>query len=496
MTNVISRWAVAPFVAAAAVGFSIASIVPASANPTLVVDVASGRVLKSTQASDLWYPASLTKLMTTYLVFQEIKAGRLALDTPLKVSARAAAEKPSKIGVKPGTEVTVDNALKMMLVKSANDIAVVLAEGVSGSVEAFVARMNATAQSIGMYDSYFANPNGMPDDRARTSARDLAVLARSLIVDFSPYRGYFEIGSIQLGKRTFQNTNGLVGRYPGSTGMKTGFICASGFNVVATAQQGNRELLTVVLGAPSAVQRTIQAAELFDAGFAQWGGGGPTVDSLPRASQAAPANLYDEVCGKNRGAYLVDDDNAAPVSASAGDGGSLANFFSSGQRVNGAAAVRGSSPNRLGPREKFVPLAVFIGRTPGAEPDPTAVAETVKPKSAKASRQAAKTDVTGKTNAAGRKQIEISRSGKGAPAAQATAFAPVEQPSGSASGVLQKAIKPAKKPASADKATAAKATGAKATGGKATEVKAAPAPRPAAKGNAKPKPLSLTPGKD
>jgi D-alanyl-D-alanine carboxypeptidase len=486
MTNVISRWAVASLVAVGAAGISIASITPASANPTLVVDVASGRVLRSSQASDLWYPASLTKLMTTYLVFQEIKAGRLALDTPLKVSARAAAEKPSKIGVRPGSEITVDNALKMMLVKSANDIAVVLAEGVSGSVEAFVARMNQTAQSIGMYDSYFANPNGMPDDRARTSARDLAVLARSLIVDFAPYRGYFEIGSIQLGKRTFQNTNGLVGRYPGSTGMKTGFVCASGFNVVATAQQGNRELLTVVLGAPSAVQRTIQAAELFDAGFSQWSGGGQSVDSLPRAAQTEPINLYDAICGKNRAANLVDDDNAGPVSASASDGGSLAGFFSSGQRMNGAAAVRGSSPNRLAPREKFVPLAVFIGRTPGAEPDPAAVAETAKPKSAKTTKQAVK------TNATGRKQIEISRSGKGVPAAGATAFAPVEQPSGSASGALQKAIKPAKKVVPADKATAAKASAP------------TPAPRPAAKAkpeassksNAKTKPLSLNSGKD
>ncbi|MCO5078276.1 MAG: D-alanyl-D-alanine carboxypeptidase [Chelatococcus sp.] len=488
----ISRWAVASLVAVGGTGISIASIAPASANPTLVVDVASGRVLQSSQASDLWYPASLTKLMTTYLVFQEIKAGRLGLETPLKVSARAAAEKPSKIGVRPGSEITVDNALKMMLVKSANDIAVVLAEGVSGSVEAFVARMNQTAQSIGMYDSYFANPNGMPDDRARTSARDLAVLARSLIVDFAPYRGYFEIGSIQLGKRTFQNTNGLVGRYPGSTGMKTGFVCASGFNVVATAQQGNRELLTVVLGAPSAVQRTIQAAELFDAGFSQWSGSGQSVDSLPRAAQTAPVNLYNEICGKNRAPYLVDDDNAAPVSASASDGGSLASFFSSGQRVNGAAAVRGSSPNRLAPREKFVPLAVFVGRTPGAEPDPAAaVAEAAKAKSAKTTKQAAK------TNATGRKQIEISRSGKGVPAASATAFAPVEQPGGSASGALQKAIKPAKKTAPADKAATTKAT-TKTTSAKA----AAPTPRPAAKaeptakGTAKNKPLSLNSGKD
>ena len=151
-----------------------------------------------------------------------------------------------------GTQVTVDNALKMMMVKSANDMAVLLAEGVDGSVENFADDMTRTAHRIGMTQSNFVNPNGLPADGQIVSARDMAILARALIRDFPEYDFYWHIPAIKYGRRIVRNYNTLLGRYPGADGMKTGFICASGFNLVATATRNGKALIAVVLGSPSA----------------------------------------------------------------------------------------------------------------------------------------------------------------------------------------------------------------------------------------------------
>src|SRR5262249_34123148 len=160
-----------------------------------------------------------------------------------------ASQAPSKIGFKPGTQITVDNALKILMVKSANDMAVVLAEGTAGSVEGFAAEMMQTSRNLGMTQSSWVNPNGLPADEQISSARDLAILARSLIHDFPEYDMYWNIPAIQLGKRVMRNYNTLIGRYEGADGMKTGFICASGFNLVASATRNNKRLIAVVLGA-------------------------------------------------------------------------------------------------------------------------------------------------------------------------------------------------------------------------------------------------------
>ena len=159
-----------------------------------------------------------------------------------------------------------------MMVKSANDIAYVIAEGVGGDVETFVGMMNAEAQRLGMRDSHFTNPNGWHDPDQQVSARDLAILAMALMREFPDYSDYWNTASVQLGKQVLNNTNGLVGRYSGIGGMKTGFVCASGFNVVATATRGGRTLIAVVLGALSGTERTVKAAQLLDDGFSKWGG--------------------------------------------------------------------------------------------------------------------------------------------------------------------------------------------------------------------------------
>ncbi|CAN0445534.1 unnamed protein product, partial [Phaeothamnion confervicola] len=207
---------------AALAASALTALVPsqASAEAMLLVEADTGKVLHAENATYPWYPASVTKILTAYVTLQSIKNGRHTLDSLLTVSARAAAQAPSKIGFKPGTTVTVDNALKMLFVKSANDIAYVLAEGVHGSVEKFADEMNATSRRLGMTQSNWVNPNGLPADEQITSARDLAILARAMLKDFPEYEYYWHIPAIQLGKKVMRNTNSLIGRYPGADGMK------------------------------------------------------------------------------------------------------------------------------------------------------------------------------------------------------------------------------------------------------------------------------------
>lgn len=299
-----------------------AGVMPARASgeALLLIEADSGKVLKAENATYPWYPASTTKLMTAYLTFRAIKEGRLTLDTLLTVSPNAAAQQPSKMGFRSGTRLTVDNALKMMLVKSANDIAVVLAEGVAGSIDRFADEMNATSRRLGMTQSSWVNPNGLPAENQITSARDMAILARQILLEFPEYNSYWDIQAIKFGKRVMRNTNALIVRYPGADGMKTGFICASGFNVVATATRGNRRLIAVVFGAPSSAVRSAKAAYMFETAFnntnLSW-----LTPSLGRVEDlqpinASPPNLHDESCGKHRrrpGAELADGDEEEGV---------------------------------------------------------------------------------------------------------------------------------------------------------------------------------------
>jgi len=283
----------------------------AIAEALLLVDAETGKVLHAENAAYPWYPASVTKLMTAYVSLKAIKDGRITADSLFTVSPNAVAQQPSKMGFPIGTQVTVDNALKMLMVKSANDMAVVLAEGVSGSIEKFADEMNRTAARLGMTQSSFVNPNGLPADEQITSARDLAILARALLRDFPEYDLYWHIPAIKFGRRVMRNTNKLIDAYPGADGMKTGFICASGFNLVATATRANKRLIAVVLGAPSSPVRAVKAAQLFERGFSEnvlaWltpslG----TVDALQPVN-ATPPNLREDMCGKHRKRPAAED---------------------------------------------------------------------------------------------------------------------------------------------------------------------------------------------
>ena len=330
-----------------------------SATPYLVVDVDSGQVLLENEATEAWYPASLTKLMTVYVALDAVRAGRLTMDTPLVVSARAASQQPSKMGFRPGTEVTLDNALKMLMVKSPNDIAVTVAEGVSGSVEAFAAEMNADAQKLGLHESHFVNPNGLHNAAHWSSARDMAMIARALLREFPERAGLFSIGALQLDSQIIRNHNGLLGRYPGADGMKTGFTCPAGFNVVASANHYGRHLIAVVLGAPSARLRNQEAADLFDRGFAQGGGSG-SLDSLPTVDSGAPSTRAN-VCLHRSAAAIVAEEE---------DGGGEQEVVRAGGRSGGAvmvAAVSGEPARTVLPSEtpQFDPVPVFVGPVAG-----------------------------------------------------------------------------------------------------------------------------------
>jgi D-alanyl-D-alanine carboxypeptidase len=233
----------------------------------LLFDAQSGEVLARENAFQSWQPASVTKLMTTYVILKALRTGRLRSTSPVVMSARASAEPPSKMGFPVGTVMTIDNALKIIMVKSANDVAWALGEAVSGSREAFVAEMNTAAASLGMASTRFVNSNGLPADGQVTNAHDLALLARALLVEFPERSDLYSIPALQFGKNVIPNHNDLLERFPGSDGMKTGFICASGFNVVASASRGGRRLIAVVLGARSARIRAEKAAELMTKGF-------------------------------------------------------------------------------------------------------------------------------------------------------------------------------------------------------------------------------------
>jgi D-alanyl-D-alanine carboxypeptidase len=244
----------------------------AEAGPYVVFDASTGEVLDERDAFVPWYPASLTKLMTAYVTFEALRSGEITLDSAVVMTAEAAREPPSKMGFKPGTAITVDTALKILIVKSANDVALALAETVGGSEAGFVDRMNATAARLGMVGTRFANPNGLPDDRQWTTARDFALLSRAILVEYPEYRGLFRITALQLGSKLIRTHNHLLERYPGTDGMKTGFICASGFNVVQSVTRGRRTLVAVVMGERTAMERAVNTASLIEAGFDSGGG--------------------------------------------------------------------------------------------------------------------------------------------------------------------------------------------------------------------------------
>jgi len=274
--------------------------VPALAAASIVIDVATGRVLSHENAFQRWYPASLTKLMTAYVAFRAVRAGEVTLKSPVVVSARAAKEPPSKMGYKPGSVLTLDDALKILMVKSANDIATAVGESLAGSEAAFAARMNAEARRLGMSGTHFVNAHGLHNPNQYSTARDLGILAATIRREFPEYAGYFSLEGIQTDKNLMRSHNLLLGRFDGADGMKTGFICASGFNLVGSATRRGRTLIAVVVGATSQQERTEIAARLLSEGFQRSGRSGTPIGNLAPygRNRDKAVNMRAAICSK------------------------------------------------------------------------------------------------------------------------------------------------------------------------------------------------------
>ena len=276
----------------------------------MVVDAKTGRTLHAENEDALRHPASVTKVMTLYLLFEQLERGKISLATPLRVSANAAAQAPSKLGLDAGETIEVEDAIQALVTKSANDVAVVVAENLGGSEEAFAAEMTRKARALGMSRTVYRNASGLPDPEQLTTARDLTVLARAVQDRFPRYYRYFQTRVFNYAGSSYRNHNKLLGRIEGVDGIKTGFTRASGFNLMTNVKTDNRHIVAVVLGGRSGSSRDQAMAALVDA-------------NLPRAyAGARQAPTLAEVAPRLQGAELaVETTASAPARANltAGD---------------------------------------------------------------------------------------------------------------------------------------------------------------------------------
>jgi D-alanyl-D-alanine carboxypeptidase len=238
--------------------------------------------------------------MTAYVAFRAIDSGEVTLLSPVRMTKNSSSQPPSKMGFKPGSVMTLDNALKMMITHSANDVAMAVGENIGGSQEAFVERMNAEARRLGMSGTHYANPNGLFSPDNYTTARDQALLVTAIRKEYPQYLSYFEIEAIGIGDKVIPNINALIGRFDGADGMKTGFICESGFNFIGSATRQGRTLSAIVLGADSITDRAAQTAALLAQGFANAEAAGPTLASMPVDGNGVgeATNMRQALCSK------------------------------------------------------------------------------------------------------------------------------------------------------------------------------------------------------
>jgi len=245
---------------------------PAQKYAAIVVDAKTGKQIFEANSTAERYPASLTKMMTLYLLFEALDSGRLTKETQIPVSAHAAKQPPTKLWFKPGETIDIDSAIRALTVKSANDVAVAIGEYLGGSEEQFAAMMTAKAARIGMRNTVFRNASGLPDDGQHTTARDMAVLGMALRQRFPQYYYYFSATDFTFRGKLVRGHNDMLGRVPGVDGIKTGYIHASGFNIVTSYNMGGRQIVVVVMGADTARQRNDHAEALLRRALSPAGG--------------------------------------------------------------------------------------------------------------------------------------------------------------------------------------------------------------------------------
>ncbi|WP_090269034.1 D-alanyl-D-alanine carboxypeptidase family protein [Thalassovita taeanensis] len=259
----------------------------------LVIDARTGEVLHATNADTRLHPASLTKMMTLYIAFEAIERGEISLDTVVRVSAKAAAEPPSKLGLRAGQRIKLRYLIRAAAVKSANDAATAIGETIAGSEAAFARRMNRTAKALGMTRTTFKNANGLTEEGHLSTARDMTQLGRHLLYDYPEYYNLFSRRTTDAGMREVSNTNRrLLDAYRGADGIKTGYTRAAGFNLVASAERGNERVIATVFGGRSTATRNAKVAELLDLGFRR------APSSAPLRKPSAPRYVAPQTAGK------------------------------------------------------------------------------------------------------------------------------------------------------------------------------------------------------
>jgi D-alanyl-D-alanine carboxypeptidase len=258
----------------------------------MVVDANTGRTLYAASENEIRHPASITKVMTLYLLFEQLDKGRMTLDTPIEVSAHAAAQAPSKLGLEPGDSLTTEDAIKAIVTRSANDIAVAVAEKIGGDEENFAEMMTRKAHALGMAHTTYVNASGLPDDRQLTTARDLTILAQAVQERFPRYFHYFSTHSFEFAGQTIGNHNHLLGRIDGVDGIKTGYTNASGFNLMTSMHRDGRSLVAVVMGGRSAGARDAFMEQLLFQHYAQ-ASTAHTAPMIAEASTPEPFNVAD-----------------------------------------------------------------------------------------------------------------------------------------------------------------------------------------------------------
>ena len=286
-----------------------------SRHAALLIDADNGNVLYELEANQSWYPASLTKLMTLYMAFSALESGRLRLSEQLNVSSHAARQPTSKLGLRTWDSISAEDAILAVVTRSANDAAVVLGERLAGSEQQFAIKMTSTAHSLGMYGSHFMNATGLPHDWQTTTAHDMALLALKIKQNFPQYYPYFGMESFYFNGRTYNSTNKFVMNYPGAEGMKTGYTCGSGYNLVASANQYGKRLIGVVLGGKSSGERYQHMFTMMDIGFSGENGSyrSRNINTMSKSSVGNPP--YQLSCGHRPSSHYaarhleVDDDD-------------------------------------------------------------------------------------------------------------------------------------------------------------------------------------------
>lgn len=317
----------------------------------IVVNAGSGEVLMARYADSIRHPASLTKMMTLYMVFDAIERGTLSLSDRVTISKHAASQSPSKLGLAVGSRIRVEDAIKALVTKSANDIAVALSEKLSGSEKKFATRMTRKAHELGMSRTTFRNASGLPDPQQVTTARDMAKLAMALLRDYPHRYHYFGIRNFEYNGASHHNHNRLLGEYRGLDGIKTGYINASGFNLVASAKQNGRRLIGVVFGGQSWRSRNDHMVKLLDEGFAELSVRGDRIQEASlsgsaRAPVPLPPPMPEDIRTPGSHSYGSDDDAEDEGAYSAGASKKLTSMIDrvQSETYTSSGASSGSTP--------------------------------------------------------------------------------------------------------------------------------------------------------